>query len=94
MAGAKNVTATFGPVRIPVRVSVSGDGRIACTPACSLSFNAGSNLTLRPVAVTGWKFKTWSGSCKGTAPVCRPKTDFALAVHATFAKLPVKKKKR
>jgi hypothetical protein len=92
MNSAKSVVAMFGPRRIAVRVSVTGKGRIACSPACSNSFNAGTDLTLHAVAATGWKFKSWSGVCKGTAAVCHPKTDFAIAAHATFAKLPVKKK--
>lgn len=80
------VTALFGPLRIPLAVATSGRGRVVCAPACATSFAAGRALTLRAVAATGWKFVRWSGACKGTRPVCRPATDFALSVRATFRK--------
>ncbi|HVU79493.1 MAG TPA: hypothetical protein VHC67_18100 [Gaiellaceae bacterium] len=89
---AKNVTAVFGPKFVPVRVRVSGKGAVACAPRCSTSFLAGSALRLTAHAAKGWKFTGWSGACKGKALVCRPVTDYALSAHATFKKLPVKKK--
>lgn len=79
-----SATAVFGPLRIPVRVSVAGRGRVACSPRCSHAFRAGAALTLRAVAAKGWRFARWSGGCSGTRPVCRPATDFALAVRAVF----------
>ena len=81
---ASSATAVFGPVRIPVKVAVTGKGRVACTPRCSQSFHAGTPLALRAVPAKGWRFVRWSGGCTGTRPVCRPKTDFALGVRATF----------
>jgi uncharacterized protein (DUF779 family) len=41
-------------------------------------------LTLRAVAAKGWRFSRWTGACKGAQPVCRPKTDYALAAQAVF----------
>ena len=84
LAGARTATAIFGPVRIPVRVSTTGRGRVSCTPRCSPSFSAGRRLTLRAVAVSGWRFVRWSGACKGTSPVCRPATNFPVSARATF----------
>jgi hypothetical protein len=84
----KSTTAVFGPVTIPVKVTVKGKGHVACTPACSKTFRAGRALTLRGVAAKGWRFVRWSGACTGTRAVCRPKTDFALSARATFAKKP------
>jgi hypothetical protein len=83
---AAAVTAVFGPVTVPVRVVVKGKGRVACTPACSRTFRAGHALTLHAVPAKGWRFVRWSGGCKGTAVRCRPATDFALAIRATFAR--------
>jgi hypothetical protein len=80
------VTAVFGPVTVPVRLSTSGRGRIACSPACSRSFSAGDPLTLRAVPVKGWRFVAWSGACKGKRLTCAPPTDFPLSVKATFRK--------
>jgi hypothetical protein len=83
---AASVTALFGPLAIPLRVSVAGKGRVACSPACTKTFNAGDSLTLRAVPAKGWRFSGWSGACKGTRLVCSPPTDFALTVRATFKK--------
>ncbi len=83
---ATSVTALFGPLRIPLSVSVSGRGRVACTPGCPRLFTAGKVLALRAVPAKGWRFAGWSGGCTGTRPVCTPATDFALTVRATFRK--------
>jgi uncharacterized repeat protein (TIGR02543 family) len=80
------VTAVFGPLRIPLRVSVAGKGTVKCTPACKKTFPAGDALTLKAVPAKGWRFTGWSGGCKGTRPVCKPATDFALTVRASFRK--------
>lgn len=94
MTQAQSLTAVFGPKTIAVRTSVAGRGRIACTPRCSPSFAAGSALTLRAAPAKGWRFVRWSGACAGTATVCRPATDYALAARATFAKQQPKKPKQ
>jgi hypothetical protein len=65
-------------------VSAAGRGIVACTPRCTRSFSAGDPLTLRAVAAKGWRFSRWTGACKGAQPVCRPKTDYALAAQAVF----------
>jgi hypothetical protein len=84
---AQATTALFGPVTIPVKVAVKGKGRVACTPLCSRTFRAGTPLTLRAVAAKGWRFVRWRGACQGTRRVCRPSTDFALSVRASFARI-------
>jgi List-Bact-rpt repeat protein len=80
----QSVTAVFGPLVVAVKVTTKGRGTVRCTPACSRSFTAGDPLTLRAVPAKGWKFASWSGACKGSRPVCRPATDFALSARATF----------
>jgi hypothetical protein len=77
-------TAVFGPRRIPLRVSVAGRGTVSCTPRCTKTMFGGDPLTLRAIAAKGWRFAQWSGGCTGTRLTCRPKTDFAVAVRATF----------
>lgn len=86
MSQPEAATAVFGPVRIPLKVTTAGRGRVACTPACAKTFRAGALLTLRAVPAKGWKFTRWSGGCKGTRPTCRPATNFALSVRAMFRK--------
>jgi hypothetical protein len=51
---------------------------------CSKAFPAGDPIVLRAVPAKGWKFVSWSGGCKGKQLVCRPKTQTALTVRATF----------
>ena len=86
MTQPETATAVFGPARIPLKVTTAGRGRVSCTPACTKTFKAGSLLTLRAVPAKGWKFTGWSGGCTGTRPTCRPATDFAITVRATFRK--------
>ena len=89
---ATALSAVFGPLKIAVKLSMSGKGAVKCSPACSSHFSAGDPLTLRAVPAQGWKFLSWGGSCKGTRVTCTPTTDFAFAVHANFKKLPPVKK--
>jgi hypothetical protein len=84
LAQAQSVTAVFGPSMIPLKVATTGRGSVRCTPVCSKAFRAGDPLTLRAVPAKGWSFTRWSGGCKGTRPVCRPVTESALTVRATF----------
>ena len=86
LAQAASVTAVYGPLRIPVRVSIAGKGKVSCSPACSKTFDAGGFLSLKAVPAKGWKFAGWSGGCKGVRPTCTPATDYALTVTARFKK--------
>jgi hypothetical protein len=86
LSQAATATAVFGPLRIPVRLSVTGKGRIACTPRCGKTVPGGEPLSLRALPTKGWKFARWSGACKGTRPVCRPVTTYSVAARAFFTK--------
>ena len=81
---AESVTAVFGPSRVTFAASTKGRGIVRCTPVCSKTVSAGKTITLRAVPAKGWKFTAWSGACKGANPVCRPATDAAVRVSATF----------
>jgi hypothetical protein len=85
-------TAIFGPAFVAFKASITGKGRVACTPACAKKVSAGDPLALRAVAAKGWKFARWNGGCTGTRVSCKPKTTAAVAVHATFTKLKPKPK--
>jgi Divergent InlB B-repeat domain len=91
MSGARAITATFGPSRVPLRRAVVGKGRISCTPACGVTVSAGAPLVLRAVPARGWAFAGWAGACHGRLPLCQPKTGASIAVLARFRKTPVKK---
>jgi hypothetical protein len=84
LTGSAAATAVFGPVRVPVRVRVTGRGRVVCTPRCSTSFAAGRALTMRALPAKGWRFTGWTGACRGRFLTCRPPTDFGVAARAVF----------
>jgi Divergent InlB B-repeat domain len=86
LAQSLSVTATFGPLRIPLHVSSAGKGKVTCSPVCTKTFTAGNALRLKAVASKGWKFAGWSGGCKGVRPTCAPATDYGLSVTARFKK--------
>jgi hypothetical protein len=86
LAQAATATAVFGPLRIPVRLSVAGKGRIVCVPACGRMAPGGEPLSLRALPVEGWKFARWSGACTGTRPLCRPATTYSVVARAVFTK--------
>jgi hypothetical protein len=77
-------TAVFGPRRVPLSLAVTGKGKISCGRSCAKTIPGGDSLLLRAVPAKGYRFLRWSGACKGTTPMCRPATDFALSVRATF----------
>jgi hypothetical protein len=77
-----------------MHLSHTGSGKIVCAPRCQPTAAAGAPLVLTAVAAKGWRFVRWSGACKGTLRACRLTPAAAFSAHATFAKLPVKKKKR
>jgi hypothetical protein len=81
---ARTVTAVFGPTTIPVRVTTSGRGRVACAPACRARMKAGDPLVLRAQPAAGWRFAGWSGACHGVTEVCTPSTDFGVTARAIF----------
>ncbi len=93
LAQAASATAVFGPAFVAFHASVTGKGKVTCLPACGRKIPAGDPFTLRAVAAKGWRFARWSGSCKGTRVICRPKTTAALSVRATFTKLKARPKK-
>ena len=82
--GPVAVSAVFGPLRIPLRITAVGKGAVRCTPRCGKTFTAGNPLRLKAVAATGWRFSGWTGGCRGARPTCTPGTDFALSVRAVF----------
>jgi len=79
------VTATFGPVRVPVALGKTGQGSVTCTPRCGTTFAGGARLTLHAVPAKGWRFASWTGDCaKVRVATCRPKTDFHVRARAIF----------
>jgi Divergent InlB B-repeat domain len=86
MASAESTVAVFGPTVVTVRATVSGKGKVVCTPACSTHVTAGNVLTMRAVPATGWRFKAWTGACKGKQLTCRLQPSYSAAAKATFTR--------
>ena len=77
MTVARNVTATFNGLTVPVQLIVTKGGTgagtvtsspagINCGSACSANFATGSSVTLTAVAASGSTFAGWTGECSGT----------------------------
>jgi hypothetical protein len=61
--------------RLAVRVAGRGRVRsassaIACPGRCSASVSSYSPLRLTATAARGWRFRSWSGACRGTRATC------------------------
>jgi hypothetical protein len=71
------VSALFAPSSYRLTVSRSGHGSvrsarsgISCAPRCSSAFPSYVPVQLRATAAAGWRFRRWSGACRGTKAVC------------------------
>ena len=63
----------------------SSDNNINCTPTCSSSYSAGTNVTLQATPASSyWKFTGWSGDCSGVG-YCVLNVNSAKVVSASFA---------
>jgi hypothetical protein len=78
--------------QVALSLTIAGAGTVAsdvpgvdCTASCSSSWNAGTQVTLRPTAAEGMRFIRWSGACTGPGE-CRLNLAQAANVQATFAK--------
>ncbi len=93
LAATTSVTALFAPLRYTLAVGVQGRGRVvnsvtplACARRCRLALTSYESVSLRALALPGWRFKRWSGACRGTRPTCRVPMTADSAATAVFAK--------
>jgi GH25 family lysozyme M1 (1,4-beta-N-acetylmuramidase) len=92
--GSRATTATFG---YPLTVTRAGPGAgtvtsspggVACPPACSKAFPAGSTVSLAASPDAASEFDSWGGACSGFDPTsCSTTLDRPRNVTATFADL-------
>lgn len=91
---SKSVSAFFAPATFRLTVAVSGGrGRvvsrpagIACTKTCRHAFTSYRPVRLTAKAPKGWRFRAWSGACRGAALTCRVPMTRATAVAARFVR--------
>lgn len=87
------VSALFAPVTFPLRVSVSGRGTvrssrtgITCRPKCSAAFPSYAPVKLTATAAKGWRFRSWSGACRGSKRTCPVPMTAATTARAVFVR--------
>ena len=88
-----SVIALFAPATFGLRVTIGGkgtvrsaSGAVACPGRCAVavpSFTA-TRLTAKPAK--GWRFKTWSGACRGTRASCTLPMTAASQARAVFVR--------
>ena len=88
-----SVSALFAPSAFRLSIAVSGRGAvrtsragITCRPRCSAAFPSFAPVGLTATPAKGWRFRSWSGACRGTRPICRVPMTAATRVRALFAR--------
>lgn len=89
----RSVTAVFGPPTFRLSLSVAGRGTVTSTPGgiscprrCAGSFESFEPVFLIARPAKGWRFKAWSGACRGRATECAVPLDRSRSARATFVR--------
>ena len=87
------VTAAFAPASFRLSVAVSGKGAvrsskvgITCRPRCSAAFPSFSPVALTATPARGWRFRSWSGACRGVKKTCTVPMSAATSARARFVR--------
>jgi List-Bact-rpt repeat protein len=93
VAQGGSVTALFAPLVYQLAIAVSGRGTvrtsrsgIACRPRCSAAFPSYVPVRLTAKPAKGWRFRAWSGACRGSRPVCSIPMTAATKARAVFVR--------
>ena len=93
VAAGASASALFAPLTYRLSVSVGGKGRvvssragISCPTRCSAAFPSYSSLRITTRPAKGWRFRAWTGACRGTAGVCTLPMSRNTSARAVFAK--------
>ena len=88
----RSVSAVFAPATYRLTVAVSGRGSvrssrpgIACPTRCSALVPSYETTRLTPAPAKGWRFKQWSGACRGKG-VCSVPMTSATSARAVFVR--------
>jgi Divergent InlB B-repeat domain len=88
------VSALFAPAAFRLTVTVAGQGAvrssragISCRPRCSAAYPSYSPVRLTAKPAKGWRFRSWSGACRGSKKVCRVPMTAATKARATFIRV-------
>ena len=87
------VSALFAPSVYRLSVAVSGRGGVrssraglTCRPRCSAAFPSFVRVRLTATPAKGWRFRSWSGVCRGTRPTCTVPMTAATSARAVFSR--------
>ena len=93
VGGGATVSALFAPASFRLRVALTGKGAvksstpgITCRPRCSASFPSFTPVRLTATAAKGWKFRSWTGVCRGSKKTCAVPMSAASSARATFVR--------
>jgi hypothetical protein len=93
-APGSSVSAVFAPLVFRLTVSVGGRGKvrssrsgITCRPRCSASFPSFVPVRLTAIPAKGWKFRSWTGACRGKNRTCSVPMTAASRARAIFARV-------
>ena len=94
LAPGGSVSALFAPIVYRLTVSVGGRGTvrtsrpgITCRPRCSAAFPSYVPLRLTAKPAKGWRFRAWSGACRGWRPNCTVPMTAATRARAVFGRV-------
>jgi hypothetical protein len=92
LTGETSVTALFAAQSYLLTVGVRGHGNVLepagtlCRRRCRLPVTSYESVVLHAVALPGWRFTRWTGSCHGTRPRCTLPMTSNESATAVFAK--------
>jgi Divergent InlB B-repeat domain len=97
-ASGQSVRALFGPSVFRLSVVVAGRGTvrsaprgIACSrPRCSASLPSYVPVRLTATPAKGWRFRSWTGSCRGRKRTCTVPMTKQTSARAVFARVPAR----
>jgi Divergent InlB B-repeat domain len=87
------VNALFAPLVFRLSVNVSGRGSvrssrsgITCRPRCAAAFPSFVPLRLTATPAKGWRFRSWTGACRGRNRSCTVPMSAAASARAVFVR--------
>ncbi len=93
VAQGAGATALFAPSTYRLRVRISGrgsirtaTGAIRCPGRCASAVPSYTPARLSATAAKGWKFRRWTGACRGTRPSCALPMTASTSARAVFVR--------
>ncbi len=93
LSRATNVSVLFAPINVRLKLAVAGRGTVrasrlalACPRRCSTLVPSYVPLRLTAKATKGWRFKGWSGACRGRVVACTLPMKADAAARALFVR--------